>query len=65
MGIYTWNHISRIHCIFILDEAETIHQLDLHYLASTVGTKVRLDILLGSCEVDYIQYRYGIGRRKQ
>lgn len=44
----TWDNVARIHGILILDEAETIHELDLSDLASTVGGEVILDICLGS-----------------
>jgi hypothetical protein len=45
----TWNHIACIHGILVLDEAEAIHELDLHDLACAVGVEVVLNIGLGSC----------------
>ncbi|KAK5626186.1 hypothetical protein RRF57_001901 [Xylaria bambusicola] len=45
---HTWNHIARIHSILVLDEAETVHKLDLGYFTSAVSSEMRFDILLGS-----------------
>jgi hypothetical protein len=45
---YTWNHVSRIHSILVLDEAEAVHELDLGDFACAVGSKMRFDIVLGS-----------------
>lgn len=42
----TWNDISGVHCILVLDEPKTVHELDLGYLASAMGSKMRLDVLL-------------------
>ena len=44
----TWYHVTRIHGILVLDEAEAIHELDLHDLPGTMGVEVILDIGLGS-----------------
>lgn len=46
-GLLTWDDISSIHGIFIFNEAEAIHKLDLGDLASTMGGEVTLDIGLG------------------
>ena len=43
----TRNHIARIHSVFVLDEAEAIHELNLGNLARTMGVEVILDISLG------------------
>ena len=48
-GGRTWDDITGIHCILILDETEAIHQLHLGDLSSAVGRKVSLDIGFGSC----------------
>jgi len=45
-----WNDVTRIHGIFILNEAEAIHELDLGDLPSAMGREVILDILLGGCK---------------
>ena len=45
----TRNHISRIHRIIILDEAEAVHQLDLCDVTSAMSLEVGLDVLLRHC----------------
>ena len=42
----TWNNVSRIHCIVILDKPEPIHELNLGDIASSMRFEVFLDILL-------------------
>jgi hypothetical protein len=43
--------IPGIHGIFIFNESEAIHQLDLRDLAGAMRSKVSLDIGLGGCDV--------------
>jgi hypothetical protein len=43
-----WDDISRIHCIFIFDETEPIHELDFCNFASSMCAEVFFNILLGS-----------------
>lgn len=45
----TRHDVASIHCIFILDEAEAIHQLDLGDLTRAMGAEVFLDVVLGRC----------------
>jgi hypothetical protein len=45
----TWNNITGIHGVLILDEAETVHQLHLENLSSAMAGEVALDVGLGSC----------------
>lgn len=43
----TWNNITRVHRILVLNEAEATHELDLSDLASAMAVKVLFDVLLG------------------
>ena len=43
----TWNNITGIHGIFILNEAEAIHELDLGDLAGSMGLEMGLNVGLG------------------
>lgn len=43
----TWNDVTGIHGILILNEAEAVHQLDLRDLSGAMGTEVCLDVGLG------------------
>ena len=45
----TRNHITGIHRIIILDEAEAVHELDLGDVTSAV-LEVALDVFLGHCK---------------
>ena len=47
-GLHTRDNIARIHGVFVLDEAEAIHELDLGNLAGAMGVEVVLNIGLGS-----------------
>ena len=47
-GIRTRHDVTRVHCIFVLDEAKAVHELDLGDLASAMGVEVVLNIGLGS-----------------
>ena len=47
--IRTGHDVTRVHRIFVLDEAKAIHQLDLGNLAGATGVEVVLNIGLGSC----------------
>lgn len=46
---FTWNDVARIHRVFVLDEAEAIHEFDFDNLAGTMGREVCLDVTLSSC----------------
>lgn len=45
---HTRHDITCVHSIFVLDEAEAVHKLDLGDLASAMGVEVVLNIGLGS-----------------
>ena len=47
-SVLTWNNVSRIHGVFVLDEAEAIHELNLGNLARAMSVEVILNIGLGS-----------------
>lgn len=47
-GIRTGHNVTRVHRIFVLDEAKAVHELDLGDLASAMGVEVVLNIGLGS-----------------
>jgi len=44
----TGNNVARVHGVFVLNEAEAIHELDLGNLACAMGVEVVLNIGLGS-----------------
>jgi hypothetical protein len=44
----TWDYVTGIHSIIVLNEAKAIHEFDLGDLSSAMGSKVVLDINLGS-----------------
>lgn len=44
----TWNHVTGVKRILVLDEAKTIHELDLGNLAGAMGVEVVLNVGLGS-----------------
>jgi hypothetical protein len=44
----TWNDVTSVHGIFVLDEAKAIHELNLGDLASAMGVEMILNIGLGS-----------------
>lgn len=46
-GQLTWNDITGVHGIFVLDETEAVHQLDFGDVASAMGREVGLNIGLG------------------
>ena len=46
---HTWHDIARVHRVFVLDEAEAIHQLDLGDLTRAMGVEMVLNIGLCSC----------------
>lgn len=46
---HTWNDITCVHGILVLDEAEAIHELDLGDFAGAMGVEVVLNVGLGSC----------------
>ena len=48
LGVRTGHNVTCVHCIFVLDEAEAVHELDLGDLASAMGVEVVLNIGLGS-----------------
>lgn len=43
----SWDDVTRVHHVLVLDEAEAVHELDLGDLAGAMGAKVARDILLG------------------
>ncbi len=43
----TRNNILGVHCIFILNEAKAVHQLDLLDGTSAMGGEVLFDVLFG------------------
>lgn len=43
----TWNDVTGIHGILVLNEAEPIHELDFSDLASAMGAEVSLNVGLG------------------
>lgn len=45
----TWDNVAGIHGILILDEAKTIHELNLCNFSGAMFREMRLDIGLGSC----------------
>lgn len=57
----TGNDVTRIHCILVLDEAETVHELDLSDLAGAMGLEVALDFCLGGIAGKVAQVKAGRG----
>lgn len=55
------NDVTRIHRVFVLDEAEAVHELDLCDLAGAVSLKVGLDIGLGGTAGEVAQVQAGGG----
>lgn len=43
----TWNDISCIHSIIILNETEAIHELDLNNLSGAMSSEVSFNVGLG------------------
>lgn len=43
----TRNDVTRVHSVLVLDEAKTVHELDLSDLAGAMGLEVALDFRLG------------------
>lgn len=43
----TRDNVAGVHSVLILDEAETVHELDLRDLAGAMGSEVLFDIGLG------------------
>lgn len=48
LHVRTGYDVTCVHCIFVLDEAKAVHELDLGDLASAMGVEVVLNIGLGS-----------------
>ena len=46
---HTWDYITSVHGVLVLDETEAIHELNLSDLASAMGVEMVLNIGLGSC----------------
>jgi len=57
----TWNDVTRVHGIFVLNEAKAVHQLDLSDLAGAMGLKVCLDVRFGSIAGQVAQVQAGGG----
>jgi len=53
--------VTRVHCIFVLDEAKAVHELDLGDLASAMGVEVVLNIGLGSIAREVAKVEASIG----
>ena len=45
----TWNHVSGIQRILVLDKTEAVHKLDFGYFTSAMLGEMGLDIGLGGC----------------
>ena len=45
----TWNDIARVHGIFVLDEAETVHEFNFCNLAGAMGLEMSFNIGLCGC----------------
>jgi hypothetical protein len=43
----TGNDVACVHAVFVLDEAEAVHELDLGDLTSSMAGEVVLDVGLG------------------
>lgn len=43
----TWNDVTRVHSVFVLNEAKSVHELDLSDFASSMSLKVGLNLSLG------------------
>lgn len=43
----TRDNITSVHCVLVLDEAKSVHELDLSDLTSAMRLEVALDICLG------------------
>jgi hypothetical protein len=41
---HTWHDIARIHRIFVLDETEAVHELDLGDFTSAMGGEVAFNV---------------------
>ena len=46
----TWNNITCIQRVFVLDEAKSIHELDLCDLSSPMSIEMVLNFLFGGCQ---------------
>lgn len=54
--MHTGDHVSRIECVVILDEAKAIHELDLGDIARSF-LEMALNIFLGDCRPDMVVSR--------
>ena len=57
----TWNDIARIHSILVLNEPESIHELDLGDIAGAVSVEMCLDSGFGSITGEVAQVEAGRG----
>jgi hypothetical protein len=46
--LLTWHHVSGVHGVLVLDEAEAVHELDLGDFTGPMGSEVLFNIGLGS-----------------
>lgn len=54
--IHTRDHVSRIKCVVILDEAKAVHELDLRDVTRSF-LEVALDVFLCDCRPDMVVSR--------
>jgi hypothetical protein len=55
----TRNDVARIHCVLILNEAKTVHELHLSDVASAMGREVGFDFGLGGIAREVAQVEAG------
>lgn len=55
--LLTWHHVPGIHGVLVLDESETVHELDLGYFTGSMGGEVLFNIGLGSYRRESSQRR--------
>ena len=60
--LHTRDHVSRIECIVILNEAEAVHEFDLGDSARSV-LEVALNIFFGDCRPDMVVSRVPEGQQ--
>lgn len=54
--LHTWDHVSCIQGVIILDEAKTIHEFGLRDVARSILEMI-LDVFLGDCKPDTVVSR--------
>lgn len=53
----TWNHVSSIQRILVLDKTEAVHKLDLGDLTGAMLGEMGLDVGLGGCLGEHLCQR--------